>query len=77
MDLQLPGIDGHAALELLRADAATAGIPVVAVTAFAMRRDRERALDGRASTATSRSRSASASSPTQVRRHLRADARAP
>ncbi len=44
MDLQLPGIDGHAALELLRADPRTAGIPVVAVSAFAMRADRERAL---------------------------------
>ena len=44
MDLQLPGIDGHAALEQLRADPRTAGIPVVAVSAFAMRADRERAL---------------------------------
>ena len=32
MDLQLPGIDGHAALARLRADPRTAGIPVVAVT---------------------------------------------
>jgi two-component system, cell cycle response regulator DivK len=45
MDLQLPGIDGHAALELLRFDPQTAGIPVVAVSAFAMQADRERALD--------------------------------
>ena len=44
MDLQLPGIDGHAALSRLRADPRTAGIPVVAVSAFAMRADRERAL---------------------------------
>ncbi|MEW1952875.1 response regulator [Terrabacter sp. NPDC080008] len=44
MDLQLPGIDGFAALELLHGDEATAHIPVVALTAFAMRRDRERAL---------------------------------
>ncbi|MEO7447630.1 MAG: response regulator, partial [Humibacillus sp.] len=44
MDLQLPGIDGHAALGQLRADPRTAGIPVVAVSAFAMRADRERAL---------------------------------
>ncbi|GAA4411889.1 response regulator [Fodinibacter luteus] len=45
MDLQLPGIDGHAALSRLRADPQTAGIPVVAVSAFAMRVDRERALE--------------------------------
>ncbi len=44
MDLQLPGIDGHAALQQLRADPRTAGIPVVAVSAFAMQADRERAL---------------------------------
>jgi two-component system cell cycle response regulator DivK len=44
MDLQLPGIDGHAALSLLRADSATGHIPVVALTAFAMARDRDRAL---------------------------------
>ena len=45
MDLQLPGIDGHAALRQLRADPRTAGIPVVAVSAFAMMADREHALD--------------------------------
>lgn len=44
MDLQLPGIDGHAALEQLRADPRTAGIPVVAVSAFVMQADRQRAL---------------------------------
>lgn len=45
MDLQLPGIDGHVALSRLRAEPQTAGIPVVAVSAFAMRADRERALE--------------------------------
>jgi CheY-like chemotaxis protein len=44
MDLQLPGIDGMEALRRLREDPRTAGIPVVAVTAQAMRQDRERAL---------------------------------
>ena len=44
MDLQLPGMDGHAALEQLRGDPRTSGIPVVAVSAFAMPADRERAL---------------------------------
>ncbi len=44
MDLQLPGIDGHEALGRLRADPETAGIPVVAVSAFAMQADRDRAM---------------------------------
>ncbi|KGN40264.1 chemotaxis protein CheY [Knoellia aerolata DSM 18566] len=43
MDLQLPGIDGHAALARLRTDERTADIPVVALTAFAMQADRDRA----------------------------------
>ena len=41
MDLGLPGIDGAEALRRLRADPATAGVPVVAVTAFAMADDQE------------------------------------
>jgi two-component system cell cycle response regulator DivK len=45
MDLQLPEMDGTEALRLLRDDPLTRGIPVVAVTAFAMKDDRERALD--------------------------------
>jgi two-component system, cell cycle response regulator DivK len=44
MDLQLPGISGHVALARLREDPRTADIPVVALTAFAMRADRENAL---------------------------------
>jgi CheY-like chemotaxis protein len=42
MDVQLPGMDGVQALGRLRADPATSGIPVVAVTAFAMKDDRAR-----------------------------------
>jgi two-component system cell cycle response regulator DivK len=42
MDVQLPGMDGVQALARLRADPATNGIPVVAVTAFAMKEDRVR-----------------------------------
>ena len=41
MDIQLPDMDGREALKRLRADARTASIPVVAVTAFAMSNDRE------------------------------------
>ena len=45
MDLQLPGIDGMEALRRLRGSPQTADIPVVAVTAQAMKQDRERALE--------------------------------
>jgi two-component system, cell cycle response regulator DivK len=45
MDLQLPEMDGAEALRLLRDDPLTREIPVVAVTAFAMKDDRKRALD--------------------------------
>ena len=44
MDVQLPGMSGVQALERLRADPATNGIPVIAVTAFAMKDDRARFL---------------------------------
>jgi two-component system cell cycle response regulator DivK len=44
MDIQLPDMDGTAALGQLRANPATAGIRVVALTAFAMREDRERIM---------------------------------
>jgi two-component system cell cycle response regulator DivK len=44
MDLGLPGIDGVEALRRLRESPRTADIPVVAVTAQAMKQDRERAL---------------------------------
>jgi CheY-like chemotaxis protein len=42
MDVQLPGMDGVEALARLRADPATSGIAVVALTAFAMQADRDR-----------------------------------
>jgi two-component system cell cycle response regulator DivK len=44
MDIQLPDVDGVRALDRLRADARTASIGVVAVTAFAMNDDRQRLL---------------------------------
>jgi two-component system cell cycle response regulator DivK len=43
MDLQLPGIDGTETLRRLRQDSLGRDVPVVAVTAFAMAEDRERA----------------------------------
>ena len=42
MDVQLPGMDGVTALKRLRDDPATAEIKIVALTAFAMKDDRER-----------------------------------
>jgi two-component system cell cycle response regulator DivK len=44
MDIQLPDLDGVSALRRLRQRPATATIPVVALTAFAMDADRERFL---------------------------------
>jgi two-component system, cell cycle response regulator DivK len=44
MDIQLPGMDGVQALTRLRSHPATQHIPVIAVTAFAMKDDRERFL---------------------------------
>src|SRR5450830_827623 len=42
MDIQLPGMDGLQATGLLKADEATRGIPVIALTALAMKGDEER-----------------------------------
>jgi two-component system cell cycle response regulator DivK len=41
MDIQLPGMNGIDALGVLRADLATAHIPVIAVTASVMQQDRK------------------------------------
>jgi two-component system cell cycle response regulator DivK len=42
MDIQLPGMDGLAATVLLKKDPATAAIPVIALTAMAMKADLEK-----------------------------------
>ena len=42
MDIQLPGMDGLQATGLLKADEATRAIPVIALTALAMKGDEER-----------------------------------
>ena len=45
MDINLPGISGLEAMKVLRADPATAHIPVIALSANAVPRDIERALE--------------------------------
>jgi two-component system cell cycle response regulator DivK len=42
MDIQLPGMDGLEATALLKQDDATRAIPVIALTALAMKGDEER-----------------------------------
>src|ERR1051326_4244007 len=44
LDIQMPVLDGYAVLSRLRANPDLAKLPVIALTAFAMRGDREKAL---------------------------------
>jgi len=44
MDVSLPRMDGLAATQLLKSNPATARVPVIALTAHAMKGDRERIL---------------------------------
>jgi CheY-like chemotaxis protein len=44
MDLQLPGIDGLELTRRLKSDPSTRAIPIIAVTAYAMKGDHEKAL---------------------------------
>ncbi len=44
MDIQLPGMDGLEATRKLKQKPTTADIPVIAVTSYAMKGDREKAL---------------------------------
>ena len=44
MDLQMPVMDGYETARELMADPATAGIPIIAVTAYAMAGDSAKAL---------------------------------
>ncbi len=45
LDIQLPGMDGHAVARELRRLETLAGTPIIAVTSYAMVGDRERCLE--------------------------------
>ena len=44
LDIQLPGMDGHAVASRLKSDPLLRSIPIVAVTSYAMTGDRERCI---------------------------------
>jgi len=44
MDISLPGMDGLTAAGVLKRDPCTCAIPIIALTAYAMKGDRERIL---------------------------------
>jgi len=45
LDMSLPVLDGWTAARMLKADRATAAIPIIALTAHALAGDREKALE--------------------------------
>jgi len=45
MDIQLPILDGYAATQKIREDDTLAGVPIIAVTSYAMVGDREKTLE--------------------------------
>jgi len=45
MDISLPGMDGWEATTVLRAQAESASVPIIALTAHAMETDRQRSLE--------------------------------
>ncbi|MBL8798056.1 MAG: response regulator [Planctomycetia bacterium] len=44
LDIQLPGMDGHAVARAIKGDPSLRSIPIVAVTSYAMVGDREKCL---------------------------------
>jgi CheY-like chemotaxis protein len=44
LDIQLPGLDGYEVARALRRNASLDGVPIIAVTSYAMAGDREKAM---------------------------------
>jgi CheY-like chemotaxis protein len=44
LDIELPGLDGFSVAAMLKSDAQTRAIPLIAITAYAMKGDAERVL---------------------------------
>jgi CheY-like chemotaxis protein len=44
LDIQLPGLDGYEVARALRQNTALNGVPIIAVTSYAMAGDREKAM---------------------------------
>ena len=45
MDIQLPDIDGYEATRRIKSDPALSGIPIIAVTSYALSGDEEKAME--------------------------------